>query len=164
MSERQQEQGGPDQGANPRAEVPIFLPAGDNARLHGEPRVEILRDSGAYEIGFDGDVRDIRQMLMVFVLCSGTAVGMLEAARRFDETSALHSWLRWGALGVLLVGCGTVGFSLVGGALGDLRRASGPEMPTGRRRPSKASALFRLVLGLAMGIVVPAVAYLSFGG
>ena len=37
-----------------------------------------------------------------------------------------------------------------------------PAGPSGR--PSKASALFRLVLGLSMGIVVPAVAYLSCQG
>lgn len=150
---------------NPRAAIPIFLPAGEGARLHGEPRPEISRDSGAFEIGFDGDVRDIRQMLMVFVLCSGTALGLLEAARRFDESSGLHTWLRWGALGVLLIGCGTVGFSLVSGAIGDLRRAGQTSLPLQRRRqPSRASAIFRLLLGVLMGVVVPVAAYISFPG
>ena len=164
MSEKQEEPAGPARDANPRADVPIFLPAGGNARLHGEPRVEILRDSGAYEIGFDGDVRDIRQMLMVFVLCSGAAVGMLEAARRFATGSNMHTCLRWGALAVLLIGCGSVGLSLISGAISDLRRADAPALPTAPRRPTKLSALFRLVLGALMGIVVPAVAYLSFQG
>ncbi len=147
---------------DPRQDVPIFLPAGESAHLHGEPRPEITRDSGAYEIGFDGDVRDLRQMLMVFVLCSGAALGLLEASRRFDANSGLHGSLRWGALAVLMIGCGTVGFSLIRGALTDLRRAAEPPRPMSRRRPpSRSGAFFRLVLGIAMGVVVPAVALVS---
>jgi len=120
------------------------------------------RDRGAFEIGFDGDMRDFRQMLMVFVLCSGTALGLLEASHRFDEGSGLHNWLRLGALSVLLIGCGTVGFSLIRGAISDLRHANTGPAPMSRRRPpSKAGAAFRLLLGLAMGVAVPAVALFS---
>ncbi len=154
-----------DEPQDPRNDVSFFLPAGESAHLHGEPRAEVTRDSGAYEIGFDGDVRDLRQMLMVFVLCSGTALGLLEVSRRFGEGSGLHTSLRWGALVVLLIGCGTVGLSLTRGAVADLRRSAKEPSPMSRcRPPNRMGAAFRLVLGVAMGVVVPVVAMSSVAG
>lgn len=140
-------------------------PVTDGGHLLGVPRLDIERDSGAYEIGLSGNVRDIRQMLMVFVISSGTALALLQGAKRFGEETTLHHWLRWGALAVLLMGCGTVGLSLAGGAVSDLRRAGAPPpvvRPNARHQQvSRSAALFRLLLGLLVGVAVPAVALYS---
>jgi hypothetical protein len=117
------------------------------------------RDSGAFEIGLDGNIRDVGQMLVIFMLISGVALLLQGASVRFPHGSNMNLWLSWGFLGVLVVGCGTVGLSVVLGALVDLRRSLRPVEPprplTMRHDVCVSAAWIRLFIGVLMGVVVP---------
>ena len=117
------------------------------------------RDSGAFEVGIDGNIRDVGQMLVIFMLISGSALLLQGASIRFPHGSNMNLWLRWGSLGVLVLGCGSVGLSVMLGALVDLRRSLRPVEPprpfTMQHDTCVSAAWIRLFVGVLMGVVVP---------
>ncbi len=107
----------------------------------------------------EADVRELRHQLTVFLMTGGLALALLEGSRRMNAHEGMAEWLRGGAVGVLLIGCTLSGLAMLASGVADLRKVAAPAIPGAPTRPRQATsrprALFAVVLGGVLGVIVP---------
>lgn len=103
------------------------------------------------------DMRDLRQQMTVFLMAGGLSLGLLEGSRRMVAHPGMSVWLRQGAIGVLLLGCGIAGISMLVVGVGDLRRAAtqATDGTPAHRKVNRAKAMVSVFVGGLLGLLVP---------
>jgi hypothetical protein len=103
------------------------------------------------------DMRELRQQMTVFLMAGGLSLGLLEGSRRMVAHPEMSTWLRHGAISVLLLGCGVAGISMLVTGVADLRRAAkqATEAAPAHRKVNRGKALVSVAFGGLLGLLVP---------